>query len=157
MPAPEWRSLLSIVDGSINRVPMCDLDQEVRKVWMADNLGGTLLDPKKRSEYSSVTTMSGDFYDEQEIQAEAPSGSSPAPTPDPDPDLAHAIVPTDALGANTPGHRLPTGVLHPEAGHQQHGPPRRRGVGAREHWQYTWEAGPDQHPCQMAKPVRRRG
>ena len=31
MPALEWSSLLSIIDGSLNPVPVCDLDQEVLK------------------------------------------------------------------------------------------------------------------------------
>ena len=65
MPAPEWGSFLSIVDGSLSPVPVSDLDGVVLKELMAENRGLTLLDLKKRSEYSSVTTTSGECSDEQ--------------------------------------------------------------------------------------------
>ena len=48
MTAPEWGSFLSIVDGSLNPVPVSDLDQVVLKELMAENRGLTLLDLKKR-------------------------------------------------------------------------------------------------------------
>ena len=44
MQAPEWASSLSIVDGSANPVPMCDLDQVLLKEVMAENRGLTLSD-----------------------------------------------------------------------------------------------------------------
>ena len=44
----------------------------------------------------------------------------------------------------------------PPTGHRQPAPPRRRELAARGHWQATWEASPGRHPCQMAKPERRR-
>ena len=69
MRAPEWGRFLSIVDGALNAVPLSDLDQVVLKELMAENRGLTLLDLKKRSEYSSVTTTSGECSDEQEIPA----------------------------------------------------------------------------------------
>ena len=69
MSAPEWGSFLSIVDGSLNPVPVSDLDQMVLKELMAENRGITLLDLKKRSEYSSATTTSGEYSDEQETPA----------------------------------------------------------------------------------------
>ena len=56
MPGPEWGSFLSIVDGSPNPLPVSDLDQVVLKKFMAENRGLSLLDLKKRSEYSFVTT-----------------------------------------------------------------------------------------------------
>ena len=31
MQAPEWASYLSIVDGALNPVPLCDLDQPMLK------------------------------------------------------------------------------------------------------------------------------
>ena len=62
-------SFLSIVDGSLNPVPVSDLDEVVLKELMAENRGLTLLDLKKRSEYSSVTTTSGECSDEQETPA----------------------------------------------------------------------------------------
>ena len=65
MPAPEWGSFLSIVDGSLNPVPVSDLDQVVVKELMAGNQGLTLLDLKKRSEYSSGITTSGECSAEQ--------------------------------------------------------------------------------------------
>ena len=48
MQAPESASFLSIVDGSLNPVPLCDLDQVLLKVVMAKNRGLTLSDLKKR-------------------------------------------------------------------------------------------------------------
>ena len=42
MQAPEWASFLSIVDGSLNPVPLRDLDQVVLKEVMAENRGLTL-------------------------------------------------------------------------------------------------------------------
>ena len=66
MPAPEWGSFLSIVDGSLNPVPVSDLDQVVLKELMAKKKGSTLLHLKKRSEYSSVTATSGECSDEQQ-------------------------------------------------------------------------------------------
>ena len=70
--APEWGSLWSIMDGCLNSVPVCDLEQEVLKELMAGNGGISLLDLKKRSEYSSVTTTSGERYDDQETLAASP-------------------------------------------------------------------------------------
>ena len=69
MPAPEWGSFLSIVDGALNPVPVSDLDQVVLKELMAKNRGLTLLDLKKRSEYSWVTTTNGEWPNEQETPA----------------------------------------------------------------------------------------
>ena len=69
MPAPEWGRFLSIVDGSLNPVSLIDLDQVLLKELMAQNRGLTLLDLKKRSYYSSVTTTSGESSDEQETPA----------------------------------------------------------------------------------------
>ena len=65
MPAPEWGSFLSIVDGSLNPVPVIDLNHVVLKELMAENRGLTLLHLKKTSEYSSVTSTSGECSDEQ--------------------------------------------------------------------------------------------
>ena len=42
MQAPEWASFLSIVDGSLNSVPLCDLDQVLLKETMSQNRGLTL-------------------------------------------------------------------------------------------------------------------
>ena len=50
MPAPEWGSFLSTVDGSPNPVPVSDLEQVVLKGVMAENRDLTLLDLKKTSE-----------------------------------------------------------------------------------------------------------
>ena len=69
MPAPEWGSFLSIVDGALNPVPVSDLDQVVLKEMIAEHKGLTLHDLKKRSEYSSVTTTSGECPDEPETRA----------------------------------------------------------------------------------------
>ena len=56
MQAPEWARFLSIVDGSLNPVPLCDLDQVLLKEVMAENRGLTLSDLKNRSpEHLSAT------------------------------------------------------------------------------------------------------
>ena len=39
MQAPEWASFLSIFDGSLHPVPLCDLDQVLLKEVMAENRG----------------------------------------------------------------------------------------------------------------------
>ena len=44
MQAPEWASFLSIVDRSLNPVPLCDLDQVLLKEGMGENCGLTLSD-----------------------------------------------------------------------------------------------------------------
>ena len=49
MQAPEWASFLSIVDESLNPVPLCDLDQVLLKEVVAENRGLTLYDLKNRS------------------------------------------------------------------------------------------------------------
>ena len=46
MQAPEWASFLSIVDGSLNPVPLRELDQVLLKEVMAENRGLTLSDLK---------------------------------------------------------------------------------------------------------------
>ena len=43
MQAQEWASFLSIIDGSLNLVHLCDLDQVLLKEVMAGNRGLTLL------------------------------------------------------------------------------------------------------------------
>ena len=64
MKAPEWSSFLTIVDGTLNPVPLCDLDQVLLKEVMAENCGLTLEDLKKRCpEYSKITTI-GESPDE---------------------------------------------------------------------------------------------
>ena len=55
----EWASFLSIVDGSPNPVPLCDLDQELLKEVMAENRGLTLSDLKKRSPEHLSATLTG--------------------------------------------------------------------------------------------------
>ena len=56
MQAPEWASFLSIVNGSLNPVPLCDLDQVLLKEVMAENPGLTLSGLKNRSpEHLSAT------------------------------------------------------------------------------------------------------
>ena len=69
MLAPEWQRFLSIIDGTLSPVPVCDLDQEVLKESMTENRGLTLPDCKKTCEYSSVTTGRGECLDEQKTPA----------------------------------------------------------------------------------------
>ena len=92
MPAPQWGSFLSIVDGFPNPEPVSDFDQVVLKELMAENRGLTLVDLKKRSEFSSVTTTSGECSDKQEM----PAVSTPlADADDRLSDIASAIPPVD--------------------------------------------------------------
>ena len=92
MPAPEWGSFLSIIDGSLNPVPVSDLDQVVLKELMAENRGLTLLNLKITSQYSSVTTTSGECSDVQET----PPVSTPlADADDRLSDIASVIPPVD--------------------------------------------------------------
>ena len=57
--APEWVSFLSIVDGSLNPVPLCDLDQVLLKEVMAENRGLALSDLKKQSPEHLSATLTG--------------------------------------------------------------------------------------------------
>ena len=59
MQAPEWASFLSIVDGSLNPVPLCDLDQVLLKEVMGENRGLTLSDLKNRSPEHLSATLTG--------------------------------------------------------------------------------------------------
>ena len=56
MQVPDWASFLSIVDASLNPVPLCDLDQVLLKEVMAGNRCWTLSDLRERSpEHLSAT------------------------------------------------------------------------------------------------------
>ena len=92
VPAPESGRFLSIVDGAPNPVPVSDLDQVVLKELMAQNKGLTLHDLKRRSEYSSVTTTSGECPDEPETPAVS---TSLADADDRLSDIASVIPPVD--------------------------------------------------------------
>ena len=92
MPAPDWRSFLSLVDGSATPVPVSDLDLVVLKESMAKNRALTLLDLKKISEYSSVTTASGECSNDQETPVVSTSW---ADADDPLSEIASAIPPVD--------------------------------------------------------------
>ena len=59
MQAPEWTNFLSIVDGSLNHVPLCDLDQVLLKEVMDKNRGLTLFDLKKQSPEHISATLTG--------------------------------------------------------------------------------------------------
>ena len=70
MQAPEWTKYLCIFDGSLNPVPLCDLDQVLLKKVMAENRGPTLLDLKERSpEHTSATVTGCKSYDERLVPA----------------------------------------------------------------------------------------
>ena len=84
---------MSIVDGSLNPVPLCDLDQVLLKEWMAENHGLTLQELKKRGpEYTSVTMTVDDAYDELETPAVSPTV---ADADDHLSEIASAIPPVD--------------------------------------------------------------
>ena len=59
MQAPQSATLLSIVDGSLNPVHLCDLDQVLLKEVMAENRGLTLSDLKNRSPEHLSATLTG--------------------------------------------------------------------------------------------------
>ena len=59
MQAPEWASFLSIIDGSLNPLPLCDLDQVLLKEVTAEDRGLTLSDLRKRSPEHLSTTLTG--------------------------------------------------------------------------------------------------
>ena len=59
MQAPEWASFLSIVDGSFNPVPLCDLDQVLLKEVMAESRGMTLSELQNRSPEYLYATLTG--------------------------------------------------------------------------------------------------
>ena len=59
MQAPERGSFLSIGEGSLNPVPLCDLDQVLLKEVMGENRGLTLSDLKKRSPEHLSATLTG--------------------------------------------------------------------------------------------------
>ena len=59
MQAPEWTSFLTVVDGSLNPVPLCDLDRVPLKEVMAENRGLTLSDLKNRSPEHLSATLTG--------------------------------------------------------------------------------------------------
>ena len=59
MQAPEWAGFLSIVDGSLNPVPLCDLDQVLLKELMAEYRGLTLSDLKSRPPEHLFDTFTG--------------------------------------------------------------------------------------------------
>ena len=59
MQAPEWASLGPIIDGSLNPVPLCDLDQVLLKEVMAEDLGLPLSDLKRRSPEHLSATLTG--------------------------------------------------------------------------------------------------
>ena len=59
--ATKWASFLSIVDGSLNPVPPCDLDQVLLKEVTAENRGLTLFAVKKRSREHISATVTDDL------------------------------------------------------------------------------------------------
>ena len=71
MQAPEWASFLAIVDGSLNPVPLCDLDQVLLKDVMAENPGLTLFDLKKRSPEHLSATLTGWESQDDDLESAA--------------------------------------------------------------------------------------
>ena len=59
MRAPEFASFLSIVDGFLNPVPLCDLEQVLLKEVMPENSGLILSDLKNRSPQHVSATLTG--------------------------------------------------------------------------------------------------
>ena len=63
---------MSIVDGSLNLVNVCELDQQLHQELMVENPGLTLLGLKRRSENYLVTSTSGERFDDVETPAVSP-------------------------------------------------------------------------------------
>ena len=59
MQAPEWASCLSIVDQSLNPVPLCDLDQVLLREVITENRGLTVSDLKNRAPEHLSATLTG--------------------------------------------------------------------------------------------------
>ena len=59
MQPPEWASFLSIIDVSLNPVPLYDLDQVLLKEIMAENCGLTPSDLRNRSPEHLSATLTG--------------------------------------------------------------------------------------------------
>ena len=92
MQAPEWASFLSNIDGSLNPVPLCDLDRVLLKEVMAENRSLTLSDLKNRSPEHLSAPLTG---------CESPDGylEPAAVKEDADdqlPEIASTIPPVDA-------------------------------------------------------------
>ena len=68
MQAPEWASFLSIVDGSLNPVPLCDLDQVPLKEVIAESRALTLSDLKKRSPEHPSATLTGSESPDDDLE-----------------------------------------------------------------------------------------
>ena len=78
MQAPEWARFVSIVDGSLNPVPLCtcDLDQVLLKEVMAENRGLTLSDLRNRSPEHLSAKLTGcespdDFLEPAAVKKDA--------------------------------------------------------------------------------------
>ena len=71
MQAPEWAGFLSIVDGSLTPVPLCELYHVLLKEVMAKNCGLTLFDLKKRSPEHLSATLTGCESHDDDLESAA--------------------------------------------------------------------------------------
>ena len=71
LQALEWASFLSIVDGFLNPVPLCHLDQELLKGVMAENRGLNLFDLLERSPEHLSATLTGCESQEDDLEPAA--------------------------------------------------------------------------------------
>ena len=76
MQAPEWASFLSIIDASLNPVPLCDLDQVLLKQVMAENCGLTLFDLKEQSPEHLSATLTGCESHDDDLEPAAVKGDA---------------------------------------------------------------------------------
>ena len=91
MQAPEWASFLSIVDGSLNPVPLCDLDHVLLKEVMAENRGLTLSDLKNGFPGHLSATLTGCEFLDGHLQPAA----AKADADDQLSEIASTILPVD--------------------------------------------------------------
>ena len=99
-----------MVDGSLHPIPVCDVDQEVVRDLMTENRGLTLLNLKKKTGYSSVTTTSGECYNKQETAAI----STPVPNADDHLSEIASSMPGESGRVDPEAKHLPTQLLMEE-------------------------------------------
>ena len=107
MQAPEWASFLSIVDGSLISVPLCDLYQVLLKEVMAENRGLTLSDLKKRSPEHLSATLTGCESPDGDLEPAAVTGDAD----DQLSEIASSIPPVDPSCAELQHSDFPAQLL----------------------------------------------
>ena len=150
MQAPEWACFSAVVDGSLNLVSLCDLDQVLLKEVITEHRGLTLFDLKKQSPEHISATLTGfeSHYDDLEpaaVKEDADDQLSKIATSIPPVDLSCVDIKYSAY--------LPQVLLEEvdlESTSEQTSP-----VGKPvPHMQHTWSGEPvAQSPDALARPA----